>query len=180
MAIRARGRFSVRIKDEQFDLIVRDGGIELDNAAADASLVHVAGAVWSLLLNGRSYSVAIGRANGNIVPVTIENVLYEVSVQDARARILDRFQASQSKAPATAALVAPMPGLVLSVHVEAGEAVEPGQGILVLEAMKMENELRASSHAVVQAVRVAPGDAVTKHAVLVEFSSEDATVPRIP
>lgn len=171
MAISTRGRFSVHVGDEQFDLFVRDGSVELDNVAADASLVHVAGAVWSLILNGRSYSVAIGRANGNMVPVTIDNVLYEVSIQDARGRLLDRFGAAQSRAPATAALVAPMPGLVLNVHVAAGEAVEPGQGLLVLEAMKMENELRASSHAVVQAVHVAPGDAVTKHAVLVEFSS---------
>lgn len=171
MAKGTRGRFSVRIGEEHFDIYVSDGGIELDDASANVSLVHVAGAVWSLLLEGRSYSVVLGKSRGNVVPVTIENVVYEVAVQDARARLLDKFGATQSRAPASAVLVAPMPGLVLSVHVAAGDAVEPGQGVLVLEAMKMENELRASSHAVVQTVHVAPGDAVGKHAVLVEFSS---------
>ena len=170
MANGTRGRFSVRIGEKHFDLFVHDGGIELDDAAADVSLVHVAGAVWSLLLEGRSYSIVLGKSRGNVVPVTIGNVAYEVAVQDARARLLEKYGAARSKAAASAALLAPMPGLVLSVQVSAGDAVEPGQGLLVLEAMKMENELRASSHAVVQAVRVSPGDAVTKHAVLVEFS----------
>lgn len=171
MAKGRRGRFSVRIGEDQFDLFVHDGGIELDNAAADVSLVHVTGAVWSLLLEGQSHAIVLGEFRGNVVAVTIGNVVYEVAVQDARARLLNKFGAEQARPAASAALVAPMPGLVLSVQVAAGEAVEPGQGLLVLEAMKMENELRAPGHAVVKAVHVAPGDAVTKHTVLVEFSS---------
>jgi pyruvate carboxylase subunit B len=55
------------------------------------------------------------------------------------------------------------------VNVKAGDTVEAGQGIIVMEAMKMENELRAHGAGVVKAVRVAPGDAVEKGAVLVEM-----------
>jgi pyruvate carboxylase subunit B len=66
-------------------------------------------------------------------------------------------------------LLAPMPGLVVRVNVKAGDTVEAGQGLIVMEAMKMENELRAHGAGVVKAVRVAPGDAVEKGAVLVEM-----------
>ena len=65
-----------------------------------------------------------------------------------------------------------MPGLVLRVQVTPGQAVAAGTGLVVLEAMKMENELKAPTPAVVKAVRVQPGEAVEKGQVLLEFESE--------
>jgi biotin carboxyl carrier protein len=62
-----------------------------------------------------------------------------------------------------------MPGLVVRVNVAVGDAVTAGQGVLVMEAMKMENELRASSAATVKSVRVAQGTAVEKGTVLIEL-----------
>jgi len=62
-----------------------------------------------------------------------------------------------------------MPGLVVRVHVEPGSSVASGSGVVVLEAMKMENELRAAATGTVRAVRVKPGEAVEKGQVLVEF-----------
>jgi pyruvate carboxylase subunit B len=68
-------------------------------------------------------------------------------------------------------LKAPMPGLVLRVQVTPGQAVAAGAGLVVLEAMKMENELKAPASAVVRAVRVQPGEAVEKGQVLIEFEA---------
>jgi biotin carboxyl carrier protein len=62
-----------------------------------------------------------------------------------------------------------MPGLVVRILVEAGQEVEVGAGLVVLEAMKMENELRATAAGTVGAVRAQPGEAVEKGQVLVEF-----------
>jgi biotin carboxyl carrier protein len=67
-----------------------------------------------------------------------------------------------------------MPGLVLRVQVEAGERVEAGKGLVVLEAMKMENELKSRAPGVVKAVRVRPGEAVEKGQVLLEFEAPEA------
>jgi pyruvate carboxylase subunit B len=68
-----------------------------------------------------------------------------------------------------------MPGLVLRVHIAPGQHVAAGTGLVVLEAMKMENELKSAASAVVRAVRVKPGEAVDKGQILVEF--EAATAP---
>ena len=68
-------------------------------------------------------------------------------------------------------VVAPMPGLVVRVEVAAGQRVDAGAGLVVVEAMKMENELRAPRAAVVAAVHVAPGQAVEKGAPLVTLES---------
>ena len=83
-----------------------------------------------------------------------------------------------SKPPSPAAapsgpapLVAPMPGLVVRVNVAPGDAVQPGQPLVVMEAMKMENELRASAPGRVRRVLATPGTAVEKGAVLVEVDS---------
>jgi pyruvate carboxylase subunit B len=62
-----------------------------------------------------------------------------------------------------------MPGLVVRVLATAGQRVVPGAGVVVLEAMKMENELKAPAEGVVKVVRVGPGEAVEKGQVLVEF-----------
>ena len=75
------------------------------------------------------------------------------------------------RARGPAALKAPMPGLVVRVQVETGQSVGAGTGVVVLEAMKMENELRTSAPGVVAAVRVRAGEAVEKGQVLVEFAS---------
>jgi pyruvate carboxylase subunit B len=62
-----------------------------------------------------------------------------------------------------------MPGLVVRVHVQEGDEVQAGQGLVVMEAMKMENELRAAAAGTVKRVHVAPGKAVEKGAILVEL-----------
>ena len=87
----------------------------------------------------------------------------------ARCTLRDLIDASQqSSGPAP--LLAPMPGLVLRVSVAVGDSVSAGQGLVVVEAMKMENELRATTAGVVTAVRAVPGTAVEKGAVLIELA----------
>ena len=70
-----------------------------------------------------------------------------------------------------APLVAPMPGLIVRVHVAPGDRVEAGQAVVVMEAMKMENELRAAGAGVVRTVEVRAGTAVEKGALLVTFDA---------
>ena len=68
-------------------------------------------------------------------------------------------------------LAAPMPGLVVQVAVQEGDDVAAGDTVLIVEAMKMENELRAAATARVTRVRVAPGEAVEKGQLLTEFEA---------
>ncbi len=68
-------------------------------------------------------------------------------------------------------LVAPMPGRVLKVHVAAGDEVKPGDALMVIEAMKMENELRADGAATIAAIEVEAGQTVERNATLIRFSS---------
>jgi len=94
---------------------------------------------------------------------------FEVEALDERAAAIRELAALGAPPAGPAPLLAPMPGLVVRVSVAPGDAVAAGQGLLVMEAMKMENELRAATAGTVRTVRVQPGTAVEKGAVLVEL-----------
>ena len=79
-----------------------------------------------------------------------------------RALHIRSLTSNSDRPRASPVLKAPMPGLVLRVQVEPGQTVPAGSGLVVLEAMKMENELKAAGPAVVKAVRVQAGEAVER------------------
>lgn len=92
-----------------------------------------------------------------------------VDALDERTRALRDLTAASPGATGPAPLVAPMPGLIVRVTAVAGDVVSAGQGLVVIEAMKMENELRATAAGVVLSVRAVAGTAVEKGAILVEL-----------
>ena len=96
--------------------------------------------------------------------------------RQVRARVSDgrrRRRAAASQAGGDHAVAAPMPGRVVRVLVAPGDRVAAGQGLAVVEAMKMENEVAAPAAGVVSDVRAAPGDSVEAGAVLVTLTAEE-------
>ena len=99
----------------------------------------------------------------------VDGFRFDGEALDERTRAIRDITAESSKSTGPASLVAPMPGLIVRVNVSPGDAVQAGQGLVVMEAMKMENELRAPAAGTVKTVMVEPGKAVEKGAVLVDF-----------
>lgn len=125
-----------------------------------------------LLLDGRPTTLSVeslGRGRWALAPGGERR---EVEVLDERALHIRSLTSNSDRPRASPVLKAPMPGLVLRVQVIPGQAVDAGAGLVVLEAMKMENELKAAAPGVVKAVRVQPGEAVEKGQVLLDFESE--------
>ena len=88
-------------------------------------------------------------------------------MQDERTRHIQSLVGAGKTQKGGGTVKAPMPGLVVKMLVEPGAAVAAGQGLVVLEAMKMENEIKASAAGVIESVAVKPGQAVEKGAALV-------------
>ena len=101
----------------------------------------------------------------------INGVRKEVRVMDERAQLLERMGMSVRAVVASGDIKAPMPGKVLQVLVSAGDKVEEGQALLVLEAMKMENVIKSTSEGTVSDIPVSPGQAVEKGGLLVAFEA---------
>ena len=147
----------------------RSGGeTTVDGAPTGATLAPLGGGSYLLRHDGTARVVTIERHEGRMT-VWIDGAPIEVAIKTEADLLLERFGLDTGDAAAEREVRAPMPGLVLRVLAEAGEAVEAGQGLVVLEAMKMENELRAPAAGRLDAVHVAPGDAVGKNDLLLEI-----------
>jgi pyruvate carboxylase subunit B len=136
-----------------------------------ARLTDVEGTPVSLLTVGdRVYRIVArrGDARGQYT-LSIDGHAFAAEALDERARTIRDLSAAGAAAAGPAPLVAPMPGLVVRVNVAPGDQVTAGQGLVVIEAMKMENELRAAAPGTVRAVHATAGAAVNKGAVLVEL-----------
>ncbi|HVD60060.1 MAG TPA: acetyl-CoA carboxylase biotin carboxyl carrier protein subunit, partial [Gemmatimonadaceae bacterium] len=99
----------------------------------------------------------------------VDGFRFDVDALDERARAIRDITAATAKPTGPAPIVAPMPGLIVKVNVAVGDVIEPGHGAIVMEAMKMENELRATAGGRVKSVNVEVGAPVEKGLVLVEL-----------
>jgi acetyl/propionyl-CoA carboxylase alpha subunit len=121
--------------------------------------------VYSLILDGQSYEAHIYPDNGDW-QVLLHGTLYPVEVEDDRERRL-RSAMSRGKAQfGEYQLKAPMPGLVVSIPVIEGQAVEKGDVLLILESMKMQNELKAPHKGTVTHIRVSLSERVEQKQTL--------------
>ncbi|MEO6067887.1 MAG: biotin/lipoyl-containing protein [Gemmatimonadota bacterium] len=143
----------------------------VDGVAIDsAHLTALPGTpIRHMVLDGDSHALVLEAVGRGLWAVGFQGERHELEVVDERTRHIRSLTGSGQRVVGPTVLKAPMPGLVVRVAVEEGQQVEAGSALVVLEAMKMENELRATSAGVVKAVKVKPGQAVEKGQVLVEF-----------
>lgn len=109
-----------------------------------------------------------GSARGDYT-LWVDGYRFDVEALDERTSAIRELSKLSAKASGPAPLIAPMPGLIVRINVKPGDTVGQGQGLVVMEAMKMENELRASAAGTVKSVNVTTGTAVEKGTVLIEM-----------
>jgi pyruvate carboxylase subunit B len=165
-------KYFVEVGGREIQVEVDGDRVIVEGRSCHVALRPVGGTpLRQLLVDGRPRTVAVQPVARGRWLLGAAGERREVEVVDERTRHI-RSLTGQAAAPTGGGVLkAPMPGLVVRIQVEAGGPVQPGTGVLVLEAMKMENELRAAAPGVVRAVRVQPGQVVEKGQVLVEFDA---------
>ena len=113
----------------------------------------------------------------NIV-ITDDNLSFSINgetiairIKDEEQLLLERLGFTTSKSDLQGVVMAPMPGKILDIPLAEGDDVEKGQAILILEAMKMENELKASMSGVIHSIQVKTGESVEKNQILLEIKA---------
>ncbi len=122
--------------------------------------------LYSLLMNNESFEALVEQHNG-IWQVLMRGNLYEVQVIDERSKLLRERSLSLVPETGEVAIKAPMPGMVVAVLVEVGQRVEAGANLVILESMKMENELKAPRAGRVERVNVRAGDSLEQNQTLI-------------
>ncbi len=165
-------KFSATVDDRNFELeltnrdqarIARVGkkryGVDVEQLGPHHLLVRLDGRVFDVLVAG----------NGRERELLINGKPCRVRVEDARLQQLRRLSGQEAESDGPVNITAPMPGLVLKLLVKEGETVERRSGLAIIEAMKMENEIRAERSGTVRKIFVQEGQAVEKGQPLLEI-----------
>jgi biotin carboxyl carrier protein len=169
-------KYLVTVAGREIEVEVDGDQVTVGGATRTATLRTVAGtSSRQLLVDGRPTVLTLRSAGRGQWTLGVGGDRWDAEVVDERTRHIRSLTAGASAARGPATVRAPMPGLVVRVLVEAEQEVAAGAGIVVLEAMKMENELKAPTAGVVRAVRVAAGEPVEKGQVLVELQERSGS-----
>lgn len=152
--------------------------VEVDGSTAKVGDIELAAGLEAIdgtplavvTLGDEVHRVVVRRTGGRgRYVLSVDGHRFEVEALDERARTIRDITAAVTKPSGPAPIVAPMPGLVVRVNVGVGDVITAGHGAVVMEAMKMENELRAKTAGTVKAVHAEVGMAVEKGAILIEL-----------
>jgi biotin carboxyl carrier protein len=165
-------RYFVNVGDRTVEVEIDGDDVRVDGRTVAAELRAVPGSgVRHLLVDGRSVNVAAETAEAGTWDIALDGLRFRAEVLDERTRAIRQMTGRAAGPRGPRPVRAPMPGMIVRIEVEPGQSVKSGQGIVIVEAMKMENELKAEGDGVVARILVEPGQAVQKGAVLVEFEA---------
>ncbi len=165
-------RYLVTLNGQTHTVELEGDRVTVDGIEHRATLVQREGTPERLLtLDGRSYPLPMWNGSRGTWAVMTGGERFDVEALDERSVHIRSLSGSASSQSGPVPLKAPMPGLVVKVLASSGDKVVQGQSLIVLEAMKMQNELKAAATAVVDAVTVAVGRAVERGEVLLTFKS---------
>jgi len=159
---------SYTVEIEAPDRVVVDGEphqVDLKSIARGQTTDIAGGAVYSLIIDGQSHEVFVEEGLDGY-DIMVEGERHLVRVEDERTRALTGLTEKEGKGVKEMAIKAPMPGVVVKVVADEGQEVKAGQAVVILEAMKMENEIRTPRDGKVKAVNVTAGQPVEHGQVL--------------
>ena len=163
-------RYIVNLAGRDIEVEVDGDLVTVEGSTRTASLRAIPGTpTRQLLIDGRPTALTMRSSGRGQWTLEVGGDRWDAEVVDERTRHIRSLTAGVERPRGPVTLRAPMPGLVLRILAEPGQEVAAGAGLVVLEAMKMENELRSPAAGIVGAIRVQPGQAVEKGQALVEF-----------
>jgi pyruvate carboxylase subunit B len=168
-------RYYVTLDDRTVEVELSPDGPRIDGESVDADLAHVEGTdLRNLLLNGESFRLLARKQHGGAWEIHLRGRRMLAEAVDERSRTIREMTAVATGPAGPKPIRAPMPGLVVKVEVDEGDRVEAGQGVVIVEAMKMENELKAEVSGIVARVHVREGQAVEQDQVLIDLASPES------
>lgn len=155
----------------QFSVSNEDGLWSLNNEAMTLDVHTAKSGITSLLINNKSYTAIVEKIDRKNKEITLKvnGLTYVTSIKEPIDQLLSNMGLNLKANAKVEPIKAPMPGMVLRILVEPGQKVVKGDGLIVLEAMKMENILKATAPATIKSIKIEEKTAVEKGTILIEL-----------
>ena len=165
----APGEWAVKIGDTEYAVVLDEDAITVDGEAVEVSFDYTPGDVMlDIELGEEAMTLQIARTRTGY-EITTRGATQDLRVLPAHIAHLAGHMIEKEPPDLSKLLICPMPGLLVKLHVAEGEEVQPGQPLATVEAMKMENILRAEKEAVVSKINAGEGDSLAVDAVILEL-----------
>ena len=164
-------KYFVQVAGEEHTVEIDGDRVTYDGVAVQGHAELLAGTpIYKVTIGNEVHRVIARRgADKGDYEISVGGFRIALQALDERSRVIRDLSGNAKRTTGPAHLMAPMPGLIVRIAVNEGDRVQPGQGLVVMEAMKMENELRATRAGTVKRVACKVGAAVEKGALLLEM-----------
>lgn len=154
-------KYIATVEDREFLVeVIDDRHISINGKTYQVDFESVSGQpVYSLIVDGKSHEAYV-QENDNVWQVLLRGRLYPVRVEDEREKRLRAAAGGGVAETGEFHLKAPMPGLIVAIPVAEGQEVKKGQVLLILESMKMQNELKSPRDGIVNRIKIRAGESV--------------------
>jgi biotin carboxyl carrier protein len=149
----------------------KDDKIFVNGKETNVDLVKIADERFHILHQNKSFNLKVEDIDwaSKVFTITVNDTVYHLKLEDELDTLMRQMGMSLGAGDEMGDVKAPMPGLVLSILVSEGQEVQKGESLLILEAMKMENVIKATGKGTVKAIKVKQKDAVEKNQVMIEM-----------
>lgn len=160
-----------KVANKIFQITKEEIGFLVNGNSFQWDKVKISDGYFHIIHQNKSYRAEVVTADKSTKSFTfkINGKNYTVDLKDKIDLLLEKMGMNTAAAGKINHIKAPMPGLIIDLKVKAGDAVKPGDQLLILEAMKMENILKSQGEGIVKTVKVNKGDTVEKGQVLIQF-----------
>ena len=164
--------YNIKVNNKyDFEVDRKGEKLRVDDNAVNADIKQLNDQLYHIINDNGSYNAEVVSFDreAKTAEIKVNNNIYKVTAKDQFDLLLDKMGLSNLMAARVSDIKAPMPGLVLKVLVEEGAEVKKGENLFVLEAMKMENIIKAPADVTIKTIKIKPGDKVEKGQILILF-----------
>ncbi len=164
--------YKTSVNGKEFEVENGEDGVLVNGQLLPLDRVAISDHSWHIVQNNKTYTVELVSrdATAKTATLKINGRIYVVAWKDKFDVLLEKMGMAGGGVSRVNSIKAPMPGLIIEMKVKPGDAVKAGDRLVILEAMKMENVIKASGDAVVKAIKVTKGNSVEKGEILIEFA----------
>lgn len=164
-------KYQSKVNDVTFEIeINNEGEVFVNGERRSVDFLSLGETLYSMIIGASSHEILVDNPSGSEYEVLLGGKQYNVNVMDERALLLSSRRGDSASESGEISIKSPMPGLIVVVPVQEGETVSKGQTLIILESMKMQNELKAPRDGIVQRISVGAGQSVEQNKVLITMT----------